>query len=80
MLVVCKSDSVVFAVICGTESLTVQYICSLESLLGLVQHNPQDSAFVGVEFHLLYFIPLFKGREVILEFLVVSLVVFLKGR
>ena len=73
----------VFAVIGGTENLTVQYICnvySLENLLGLVQHNPQDSTFVGVEFHQLYFIPLFKGREVILEFLVVSLVVFLKSR
>ena len=56
------------------QSLTMQCICSLESLLGLVWHDPHDGAVGGVKFHLLCFLLLFKGKEVILEFFAVILV------
>ena len=65
-----------WALITGIESLTDSKYC-LESLLGLVRRHDLhdiDSALSGVDFHLPCFSPLFKGREVILEFLVVVLV------
>lgn len=47
----------------------MRYIYCLESFLGLVGHDPHDSAFGGAEFHLSYFLPLFKETEVLFEFL-----------
>ena len=52
------------------------YLYCLVSLLGLVRRHDLhdiDSALSGVYFHLPCFSPLFKGRDVILEFLVVVL-------